>query len=186
MENEKWKSDILNWTLISKETASLIINQSESLLKETIDTSKTITAKSEKLLSFQVPGGLATIVYFFNNYKVGDSFLLLTSILCFIVIFVSLCFSFKTFRKHIIYVTGEYPKNIATSKYIDCHLDEHQQYINLVLSICENTQNRIDANRLLSEKRSKSNEAALIVLVTVVLCPIAAQLILWLFPAMHF
>ena len=79
---------------------------------------KTITSKSEKLLSFQIPILTSILVYLFNTNR-NNSTLALTAIIALCIVLISLYFSYQTFKKYDIAVTGEFPKNIVTSQFID-------------------------------------------------------------------
>ncbi len=130
------KTDIINWNKITEKTASLMLDQSETALKETIETAKLISSRVDKLISIQLPIATALIVYLFNNrISTITNFLPLTALLSLIIILISLFFCHKAFRKYDIAIPGEYPENIARSEFIDNDFDDNEQYINIVLSV---------------------------------------------------
>src|ERR1700752_23090 len=126
METTPWKSDIKNWTNISEKTATLILNQSEAVLKETIETAKTITARAERFMAILIPICSILLIYFINNITSFGSFLHLTSFFCLLVVGTSLFFCVKNMFKYTISVTGELPKNLAKSEFIENDIDEKE------------------------------------------------------------
>jgi len=52
---EDWRTDIKDWTKISEKTAGLMLTQSETVLKETLETAKSTYQKAEKILTILIP-----------------------------------------------------------------------------------------------------------------------------------
>jgi hypothetical protein len=173
METNHWKSDIKDWSKISDKTASLMLNQCEALLKETIETAKHISAKAEKLVSILIPIFTLLLAYTLNNYNKLNEFLPLCALLSLIIIGTSIYFSAKNLFQYTISVPGEYPKNIVISQFID-GVEENEQYSQILLYVCENIQMRIDCNEHSNKIRSIDNEISLKILLGLPICPFFA------------
>lgn len=175
---EDWKTDIKDWTKIKEKTAKLMLEQSESVLKETLETAKSISTKAEKILTILIPITTALITYLFSK-KPSDlfDFLPLTGLSCLPVLLISIGFSYSNFLKYEIAIPGEFPKKLVVSMFIDRDFSEDQQYVNMVLSICENIQRRIDINEVANTKRTTSNTRSIKTLGLLILCPVFSYLL---------
>lgn len=172
-----WRADIEGWRKLSDETASLILDQGETLLKETIDTGKSITLRAERIITILLPVAIALMTYLLTGPHLCR-FLPLAALLFLLVILCSLIFAYLNFEKHVVSVAGEYPSNLATSKLIRDEHNDHEQYIVLALSICENLQRRIAVNDASNVRRMRNNLISLrIVIIGLVSAPIVAYLL---------
>jgi len=128
-----WKSDIKDWTKVSEKTATLILTQSESVLKEKLETAKSISQKAEKILTILIPITTAIITFLFSK-KINEvfQFLPFTALLCLPILLVSVAFSYYNFIKYEVAIPGEYPKNLATTIFIDQPFSSDQQYIKTI------------------------------------------------------
>lgn len=181
-----WYPDIKDWNKVSEKTAQFILVQSENILKETLETNKGVSAKTDKLISIYTPLITLLIVYFFNLISTNKalnlviSFLPLTAILSIIIIALSIYFCLKNFFKYYVSILGEYPKNMLRSDLIDEYEGEGQ-YINLVLNLCQNLQYRIDSNRTVNNQRIRNNDISLrILIIGLPCCPVISYLSLLL------
>jgi len=179
METNHWKTDIKNWDKISDKTAALMLNQCETLLKETVETSKLISAKAEKLISILIPIFSLLLAYTFNNISKLDEFLPVCALLSLFVIGTSIFFSVKNMFQYTISVPGEYPKNIVISQFVD-NVEQNDQYIQMLLNVCENIQIRIDCNEHSNKIRLRDNEIALKTLLLLPSCPVLSGLMIFL------
>ncbi|MEI7475658.1 MAG: hypothetical protein WCK67_12855 [bacterium] len=178
MSSLKWKSDVKQWNNLEKDTASLILNQAESLLRETVETAKTISLKAEKLITILIPLESGIVLYFIDSSKeIGFTFLNITAILTFIIIGLSLYFTSKNFKHYEISVPGEFPDKILTSAFIDTVFKNDEQYLNMVFNICENLQERITINRNLNSIRTNNNRISISILFLTPICPFIAYLL---------
>lgn len=161
---QEWKTDIKDWTKISEKTATLMLNQCETALKETLDTAKSISVRADRFISIILPIMSVLIIYVINNINVWCEILPLSAISAVLLLILALAYCIPNFWKYEICIPGEYPKNIVVSQFIDNDFDHNQQYLNMVLSICENIQIRIDINDKNNEIRTKRNKRCLITL----------------------
>ena len=86
---QEWKHDIKDWQKITDKTASLMLSQCETALKETIQIAESISSKAEKLASIILPILSALIVYVMSNWNDIYCFLPLTSVISCIVLLTS-------------------------------------------------------------------------------------------------
>lgn len=181
-----WTNDIIKWDKISKETASLMLSQSEKLLTETTETAKLISVKSSQLIAILI--SLATLITGYlsaNILKCGLNFLTITCILIFTCLIISGIYCYKNLKPYKISVLGDYPHNIVCSKFIDISFDSNQQYLNLLLNICDNLENRINSNEVLNLAGTKNNKKALNFLFMIPFCPVLSYLLCLVFH-LHF
>jgi hypothetical protein len=175
---EDWKTDIKDWTKITEKTAALMLEQCESVLKETLETAKSISAKAEKILTILIPIATALITYLFSK-KLSELlyFLPLTGLFCLPVLLGSIAFSYFNFLKYEIAIPGDEPKKLVVSAFIDQNFSDNQQYVNMVLSICENIQRRIDINERANAIRTTWNTRSIKTLGLLILCPVFSYLL---------
>lgn len=187
MEEKEWKTDIKNWTKISESTAKIMLDQSETSLKETIETAKVITAKADKLISLLFPAIIALVVYLGNNLLCNPiNFLTITAFFSLIVLLISFKKAYNAFKQYKIEASGDYPSRIFRTELIDKDFTEKQQYINVVLSISENIQRKILFNKSCNAIRTSDNHISMDTLKYLFFCPIVSFLFLALCHHLHY
>ena len=179
---ERWRTDIKDWTKITDKTATLMVSQCETLLKETIETSKTISLRAEKLSTILIPISASLLVYCMNNIETYNSFIYIYAFLAFFIVIVSLWFCIKNMFNYNILLPGTTPSNLLVSNYIDNDLNlantaNDRQYISIVISICENIQFKISNNINTNNKRILDNEKSLKTLLLLIPCSFVAGLL---------
>jgi hypothetical protein len=183
----KWKAYPKNWTLIEKDTAQLMLSQSEKLLNETTETAKLISAKSSQLVTIIITLSTITVGYLIQNLiATGFSYMSITAILVLLCLVVSSYYCYCNFKPYKIYVSGEYPHDIITSNFIDNDFTNDQKYVNLILNICDNIESRILLNEDLNDLSAKNNRIAIVFLFLIPFCPAVAYFLLIFFHAIHF
>lgn len=183
---EQWKCNLAYWRGITKETTSIILSQSEAVLKETIETSKTISAKADRLLSIVLPSVTGLIIFIINDFSNHKLRLInLSAILCLLILILSLTFIYLNIKSYDIAVPGEYPKQMLRPEFINETIKVEEQHLNIFLHICENIQNKIDGNRLKNAKRRKNNQIALNLLLSIPISPVISYLLLALSHYLH-
>jgi hypothetical protein len=178
-----WRTDIKEWDKITDATASLILQQGETLLKETVDTAASISKRADKIITILIPIDTAIGVYIIDHFANKYELIPLSAIFCFSIMTISLYFSYRNFKNYDISVGGEFPKNIMNTIFINDSLKDRLQYINMVMCICENNQARIEVNRKANERRMKNNVRSLNTLFFLILCPGLAYILHLLFLA---
>jgi len=183
---EWWTNDIKNWQSISPDTAKLMLDQSEKLLIETIESAKIISAKTTQLVAFLIPLSTLLAGYLIQNWiRNGFDYLSITANLCLLCLAVSAYYCYKNFRPYKIAITGEYPHDIVTSKYIDNSFTKDEQYLNLLLNVCDNIENRILVNDDFNTDSIRNNRIAIKALFIIPFCPLLGYLLSLLFFALH-
>lgn len=186
---QRWTTDIKDWTKISKDTAALMLAQSECLLKETTETAKLISARADRLLPILVTAETGLLIFILQNMVTHACFnmLYLSALLAFICVLISIIFCYLNFKHYEIRVPGEFPNRLVLSQFVDKPFTEDLQYINMVLSVCENIQDRISKNEIANDYRINNSRKSLRALLWLPICPLVAYLLLQLFPAvLHF
>lgn len=182
-----WKSDIVYYNKITKESGSLILDQSSALLEETLDTAKSIASKAEKIITIILPITSAILIYLIHAIpKEGLNLLTLSGIFAFMVLCISLTFSYLNFKHYHIYVPGIHPKTYLNSRFINTEYTPEEQYGNLVLVMGENIQDRIEENEILNFERTRNNRMALKWLFAIIFCPLLSFLVLLLYHQCRF
>ena len=156
-----WKCSIENWDTISKETASLIFSQGETLLKETVETAKIISNKADRVFSILLPIASAILIYLikaFPTHKVN--FLTFSGGLILFVLGVSLWYCYKNFHAFSLAVPGTYPKLTLSPDFINTTFNDNQQYLNMMIAIAETIQKGILLNEAVNIERTKIGRAS--------------------------
>lgn len=171
----KWETDIKDWTKVSKDTANLFISQSEKCLNETVETSKSISSKADKILTILIPAITALVAYLCNTLfiiKKTDSLFVVGSLVL-IVLLISIIFCYKNFVKYNVAVVGTYPNELVTSELIDADFSPENQFSNIALWLCENMKSGIVHNEITNARRMRNNTLAIRALLFIPLCPVA-------------
>ena len=142
-----WETDIVKWNKISKETASFYVELAEKRLDETVETSKNISEKNDKLLTISITLITAILSYIINTNFITTTEKYFKVVLIIMLIFLSIqvYFLFKNIIQFKIGTKGEEPQFILLKKYIKDY-NKEEQFLNLSLQICETYQNKIKSN----------------------------------------
>ena len=149
-----WKTDIEKWQNISVQTAEFYVTLAEKRLDESVESSKSASDKSEKLLALNITLFTSILAYLTNtNFKITYFNL----VLAFVIIFLSIQL-FYLYKNNFIYkigTKGEEPQHILKKEFIESYEDD-EQYLNLALHICETYQEKINSNNIVNGKRAKN------------------------------
>ncbi|MDI6033117.1 hypothetical protein QLS91_08535 [Flavobacterium sp. LB2P84] len=153
--NEEWRTDIIRWNKISLETAELYLGLAEKRLDETVETAKNISDKNEKLLTLCI--SLITLILSYisvSSWKlVGVDYFITTLVVMISFLLVQLWFLVRNIMVFKIGTKGEEPKYILTENFVGKQ-KKNEQYLNLVLHVCEIYQNKINCNHTVNAKRN--------------------------------
>ncbi len=152
-----WRTNIENWNKISKDSASLFLELAEKRLDETVETFNNISNRNERLLGFSITLITAILGYLTSlksntNYNL---YILIVSVLVLAMLFVQLFYLFKNLFSFKIGTKGEEPKLILNQNFVEGY-DDDEQYLNLVLQICESYQMKIENNHKVNKIRNKN------------------------------
>lgn len=153
--SNRWSTDINSWDKISPETANLFMSLAEKRLDESVETSKNITSRNHLLLAFCV-SLLSGLIGYLATIEASNLFTTLLPLSAFVAIvmtvpaFFIVAYNAMPFK---VGTTGEEPKIIVRSQFIDVDFDNHEQFINLVLQVCETYQFKLDENLKVNVKR---------------------------------
>jgi len=181
MENDSyWRIDPLVWqNLKNKDVANLILAQGEALLKETVETSKTITAKTEKLLSLVLPLATTFLAYTISTYFTkGWEFLNILAAVALMPCCISLFYIHKNFKSYNIAVSGDFPKSLLVTDFFNNQIPDDHTYMTVLFHVYETIQSKIEINRPLNTARSNANQKALVALLFILPSPLVAFLLL--------
>jgi hypothetical protein len=160
----KWKNDLVDWTLVSKEMADLMLKESELALQGTITSCDAIVSRAEKLVTINISIATALIVYLVGQIQISKGFNILlynqyavAAIVCLIASFLGIIASYPNLKSYTISGVGMEPMNIVNKVYVENGLEEKLRYINMCLSICNNIQNRILINKDIALRKSFRN-----------------------------
>lgn len=141
-----WRTDIESWEKISKDTIDFYFDIAGSRLVETVKTSESITKKTHLVL-IGILGLSTSLMGYIVSLKCVTDFAIVAVVAIFI--FLGLLFWLaKNLFPYKIGTIGEEPIVILKSKYIDNDFNEHEQYVNLKLQICEAYQEKITKNKI--------------------------------------
>jgi len=181
-----WHCDIPDWDKITKETAAIILAQSEAYLKETIESAKLISAKADRLFGILLPIASGLVVFIindFSNKRVGG--LTISAVLSFLLIAVSLFYSFLNVLNYKIGVVGNYPRELFKIELINDKITKDDQYILMFIYVCESIQAKLVRNNESNTIRAERNKKALIALIGIPFTPLIAYPLFYLFQNCH-
>lgn len=161
MEEKNWPENIKYWSNISEKTAELAINQTESLLKETMATGQSIQDKAEKLTAFIITTFSALITYVLSHLEKWKDILHLTAIFSIIVLLMSLWHLYNNLRAYTIRNTGNDAEIYINNEFINNVDTAEEQFIQISLQVCKEYKDRTDINEASNLIRSTRNEKAL-------------------------
>lgn len=154
--NEKWCTDIVKWNKITLETAELYLALAEKRLDETVETAKNISDKNDKLLTLGI--SLITLMLSYITISswnlVGVDYFITTLVIMISFLLIQLWFLIRNMMSFKLGTKGEEPKYILIKDFVGKH-KKNEQYLNLVLHVCETYQNKINCNHIINVKRNK-------------------------------
>lgn len=184
---ETWEVQLDDWTKISSETANLYLDLATVRLDETIETSKSITEKNDKVLGILmafITGLLGYVSTKGWNLFGYDYFItsIIISILFTAIPLLKLTINLKFFT---LGTKGEEPKFILKQPFIE--YEEKEQYLNLVLHMCETYQKKIDINLDCNTVRRKRLNFAIYSLLTILISYFLLSVLVYLIfdPVIH-
>lgn len=175
-----FRTEIKNWKKIKLETAKLFLEQSNKRIEES---SKTLSENSNtsfklliltstlvsSLLVYLFTGSICEIICSFTHRSAA--ILLMPLIFCIIQL------SRNLFRKHV-YVPGFQPKDIMKDGLTNDNYKNDEQSVALILTLCENIQDRIDSNKLINHKIIKRvSYCILIIIISLIASPTLSLLV---------
>lgn len=182
--SKRWSTDIKKWTSISQETAKLYLELAEKRLDESVDTSKNITSRNNLLLMLCVTllsglsGYLSSVASedLFTKLLPLSAFTAIALVVPALAILAYNALPFKVGTK------GEEPKCIVRSSFIDAEYDNHEQFVNLVLQICETYQFKLDENLEVNTKRQSRLSIASYLMMSLPLSFLSSLIVVSLIP----
>jgi len=150
---EEWKASLKDWKSVSIEMANLFLSQSEKYLDETVKTFENSSRKTNQLLTISISIITFSLSYLFD-FKSREIDLILIALFSLIISMFSILVLYKNLFFDQIGVKGNNPKNIIKEKFIPRGINSNEQYINLVLNVCETYQKRITRNKEVNTKRN--------------------------------
>jgi hypothetical protein len=173
MNEKKFKADFSSWRNITKETAKFYFDEAEKRLQETIVTSKNISDSTHKIITVLISMFILIFGFITTNILKPPSTdttinfpLLFTSISVCLILIRALYLAIQILQPRSIMTTGIMPKKLINPSPIDKHGKTELQFIDILLSACENYQVRIDLN-IASNKQRTDKQLIIFKLVTV-------------------
>jgi hypothetical protein len=178
MEERGWPSNILWWSKISEKSIEHAISQSETLLKETVQTGMSIRDRADKLFAILAPAIPALFVYILTGQNLAIDIMHLTAAAALLTMLLSFCVLLRNLKPYDINVAGDQAELFLNNELINNVDTEKEQFLRIALLICSNNKIRIESNELLNQKRSKRNQRAInILIIGLAASPLAALIV---------
>jgi len=162
-----WKSDIKDWTKLDLHAADFYISQAEKRLKETNDTYNISSVRTNSYLNVTITLLSICLGYIFTG---SIMYLKTVSFFAIIPLLFSVYYLWQNLKSNTIYTSGDVPKAIFTSKFVDEHTGT-EQYLALTKYTMETIQYKIEQNRIVNLCRIKNNKY---IRIAIILTPIIA------------
>jgi len=185
--------DISDYSLIKKDHADLIIEQSEKSLNAKINSLERLTDRSDKILAIYIT--ICTIIgsYLFKNISsISDisqffkNYLLFTASFALFFSLFGIWYCWKNINPYLQADLGEEPKDILNSNiFKDTYKDDYS-YSLLTILLCIDIQARLKHNDFIISKKSRNNKKALQILLIISIIPIFCFLFQSLLYSLHF
>jgi hypothetical protein len=172
-----WNIKIEKWDQIDSKTAALMLSQCETKLKETAETAKTISAKSEKLISIFIPIATVLVVYIITGNH-NSMLLYLSACISLIPCCFGIFLCLRNMLKYTVNVPGVMPSEIFKSELIENDLNHDQKYLSVVYGLAENFQSGIKENIINNSNRIKNNDYSIYCIISLILSPLLSKIIL--------
>lgn len=170
-----WTGNVIHKAMLTKEDAKFIFEQAEKMLKDSVETSNIIAARTNTLITIITGSLIAFISYLITRLKNAEfDTLIFIGIMGTVYLFVLVFFAFEN-TKHTAYLApGSSPKNLLADAIFSPTIPPEDRIIHLYISEYENYQFRIDRNNKMNKKRWKMYDN---ILQALLLLPVAMLII---------
>lgn len=157
---KKWKIEIENWRHITIESIQFMFKQSEEALNETVKTFENNSKKTNQM--FTLAMSIMTIcIGYISDFSSKISELKLAAYFVVIMCGCIIAVLYKNLFFDQIGVKGSHPKYLLKEKYFNKEIEDHEQFLNIILNECEKYQERIDRNKEVNKLRQKRVQTSL-------------------------
>ena len=179
-----WRSDIKDFSLITKDMADLMVKECELALSGSIDSCESVINRADKIIALYIPICTALTIYVLPKIKdfktlhtllMADK-LFFSAFICFVISIMGLIICLFNTKSYVIRGVGSDPKKLVSSTYIDNEFEKDLKYIFACVAICENAEARIKKNENKAYWKSVLNNIAVYMLFAFPICPILVYL----------
>lgn|GEM_PF-1412910 len=157
-----WTGNVTYKAMLTKEDVKFIFEQAEKMLKDSIDTSNIIAARTNTLITIITGSLIAFISYVITRLKNTDfDHLAFIGIAATAYLFVLAFLAFENTKQTSYLAPGSAPRDLLTNTIFDQAISKEERIIHLYISEYENYQFRIEKNTELNKKRWKRYDSIL-------------------------
>jgi hypothetical protein len=158
MKENIWYADRKNKDMLTKDDAKFIFEQAEKQLKETLDASQSLVARTTTLITLLAGVMVALIAFSVKQLenKVEFSPILTTALISVIYLLIQsyiLALNIKGIDYHVL---GIEPKKIFVNEFFVESIEKNSRIIRFYVSEIEAYQLKIDVNKAINKKRWKT------------------------------
>jgi hypothetical protein len=141
---------------LAKEDARFLFEQAEKLLKDTVDTSNIIAARTNTLITIITGSLIATIGYLIAGHK-NQVFnnIMYVAVIGAVYLFVLAILAFENINHKAYLIPGSLPEDLFNEAFFDPKIPNEQRIIYFYVNEFENYQFRIKTNRYINLSRWK-------------------------------
>jgi hypothetical protein len=174
---EPWRTDIKDWTTLTKDLVNFYLAQAEACLKMSLEVHNIITLRAFTILSVLIPSITLSIGYLLMQpgQEPGISFPTIISIIGLSAAVICLVPLIILIFPRLWMQLGRQPKDFFTSEVVETEtpLTSEQLYVGIVMNEIENIQYKIDFNDRSNSRRLKLLKSVIIIIALAFLTVIA-------------
>lgn len=157
-----WTGNVTYKAMLTKEDAKFIFEQAEKMLKDSVETSNVISARTNTLITIITGSLIAFISYLIARLKNTDfDHLAFIGVASTVYLFILVFLAFENIKQTSYLAVGSAPKNMLADPIFNAAIPNEERIIHLYISEYENYQFRIEKNNELNKKRWKRYDTIL-------------------------
>lgn len=149
-----WTGNVIYKAVLTKEDARFIFEQAEKMLKDSVETSNIIAARTNTLITIITGSLIAFISYLITRLKNTEfDHLAFIGTAGTVYLFILAFLAFENTKQTSYLAPGSAPRDLLTDAIFNAVISKEERIIQFYISEYENYQFRIDKNNELNKKR---------------------------------
>lgn len=152
---ERWKLNLTNEDNVSPEDVQFIFAQAEKKLQLSFEAGKSITDKTNNLITIIVGGLVALAGYTIGKWEIDARFsnTMITACIAAIYLFAVMIYNLRNYQPQPYYPVGSYPSDIFVEAFFADDIDPERRLVYQYISEIQNYDYRMKENESISDAR---------------------------------